>query len=289
MRRYEFVLVDAFTTTPHQGNPCAVLLDAAGLEPAAMQRIARELGLSETAFVVGSERADVGVRYFTPLREIPLAGHPTVATAHALVEAGRLAPNARVSFEMPAGVIPVDIETIGQSRRYTMEQPAPKFGALIDPLPVASALGLSPADLFGERPPQIVSTGAPFLLVGLRSRDALDRAHADRAALFAAFDETAFGVHLFARTDGETAFIARQFGAPGDVAEDPVTGSACGALAAYAWQNRLVDEPAFTIAQGAHVGRPGRVYAQVLTHGGSITGVRVGGEAVSALRGAIAA
>ena len=88
MRHYTLIQVDAFTTTPLQGNPCAVLPDARGLTDAEMQAITREMNLSETAFVFPSDKADFRFRYFTPVTEIPLAGHPTLSTAHVLVEEG---------------------------------------------------------------------------------------------------------------------------------------------------------------------------------------------------------
>ena len=101
MRRFTVVQVDAFTTTPLQGNPCAVLPDARGLSAAEMQAITREMNLSETAFVFPSDKADFRFRYFTPAAEIPLAGHPTISTAHVLAEEGRIPLNkGRGAFTM---------------------------------------------------------------------------------------------------------------------------------------------------------------------------------------------
>jgi trans-2,3-dihydro-3-hydroxyanthranilate isomerase len=108
-RRFPFYQVDAFTTTPLTGNACAVVLDADGLDEAAMLAIAREMNLSETAFVFPSSAADFGVRYFTPAEEIPMAGHPTLATTYALVEAGQFnlrGTRTTLTLEMPAGVLP---------------------------------------------------------------------------------------------------------------------------------------------------------------------------------------
>src|SRR5471030_623205 len=108
--QFEVVWVDAFTTTPLAGNACAVVVDARGLDDATMLAIARETNLSETAFVFPSDVADFGVRYFTTVGEIPMAGHPTIATTHALCEIGKIARNcAAITLHMPAGIIPVTI------------------------------------------------------------------------------------------------------------------------------------------------------------------------------------
>ena len=114
MPTFPFAQVDAFTDRPLGGNPCAVVFDADALDEATMQAIAREMNLSETAFVVQSRVADVGARYFTPAEEIPMAGHPTIATIFALVESGRLAlagDLTTIALELRVGPIRVDIES----------------------------------------------------------------------------------------------------------------------------------------------------------------------------------
>ncbi|NJN44757.1 MAG: PhzF family phenazine biosynthesis protein, partial [Anaerolineae bacterium] len=112
MKTYHLLQIDAFTTQPLQGNPCAVVFDADPLDAPTMQAIAREMNLSETAFVLKSDKADFRARYFTPAEEIPLAGHPTIATVYGLVETGRLkltSDHQTISLELQAGVIPVEI------------------------------------------------------------------------------------------------------------------------------------------------------------------------------------
>lgn len=128
--RLRIIQVDAFTTRAYGGNPCAVVLDAEGLTEAAMQTIAREMNLSETAFVLASDRADVRARYFTPTMEIPLAGHPTIATIHVLLDEGRLpaGDHITVSLELQAGVIPVAVHKESSGRhRIVMSQKRPEF------------------------------------------------------------------------------------------------------------------------------------------------------------------
>ncbi|HEY5256870.1 MAG TPA: PhzF family phenazine biosynthesis protein [Candidatus Baltobacteraceae bacterium] len=285
MARHTYVLADAFTREKLAGNPCAVVLDADALDAGTMQRIAREMNLSETAFVVSSRRADIGVRYFTPVHEMPLAGHPTIATAHVLREAGRL-HDGTSTFEMPAGIVPVECGEIDGSPGYTMTQPAPAFLRSYDRAAIAAGLSLNPADLDPTLEPRTVSTGAPMLMVALASRAALDRASPDRAALFADPQRDFISVHVFVRDDDRPyAFLARHFSPPGDVPEDPVTGSACGAMAAYAWSRAVVERRAFVVRQGLHVGRPGDVYVDLLGARDAIAGVRVGGHAVTVARG----
>lgn len=259
-------------------------MDADTLDERDMLRVAREFNLSETAFVLHSARADFRVRYFTPLLEMPLAGHPTIATAHALRELGRIPPEARgVTFEMPAGIIPVEITVAAGQARYTMTQIEALFLRTYPAGPVARMLGLRFADI-AELPVQTVSTGAPFLLVPLKSREALDRCVPDRRALFGAARDY-LGVHVFVRTTGTYAFAARNFSPPGEGSEDPATGSACGALAAYARRHRLVRESTYRVTQGTHVGRPGTLYVQAGGDQHATTAVRVGGNAVTIARG----
>src|SRR5471032_3619905 len=126
--QFEVVWVDAFTATPLAGNACAVLVDARGLDDAAMLAIARETNLSETAFVFPSDVADFGVRYFMPVGEIPMSGHPTIATTHALPQVGKMASDCdSITLHMPAGIIPMTIARDETPVTYAMSQPPPIF------------------------------------------------------------------------------------------------------------------------------------------------------------------
>jgi trans-2,3-dihydro-3-hydroxyanthranilate isomerase len=281
--------VDAFTATPLAGNACAVVLDARGLDEATMQAIARETNLSETSFVFpGSNDADFIVRYWTPSGEIPLAGHPTIATTHALRETGAI-DGARevVRLKMPAAVVPVTIRR-GATTTYAMSQPPPAFLATAERAKIAAALGLAETDLLPETAPQTVSTGTPQLMVALASRDALDRCRPDRSALFERPERDWFSVHVFARGGGEAALVARHFADFGRIVEDPFTGSATGGMAAYCARYGIVRERAYVVHQGAHVHRPGRAEVEV---GGeppeAIGRITVAGAAVTVLRGTL--
>ncbi len=235
-RRLSVLQVDAFTRQPLQGNPCAVVLDADDLDPSTMQAIALEMNLSETAFVMRSVVADFRARYFTPAAEIPLAGHPTLATTRALIDTGRLEVDAHgthFDLELTDGPIGVDVRGSGELAEITMTQRQPVFLRSYVAAEILPLFGLQETDGLAEGPPpQTVSTGTPMLMVPLRDRDALARARLDVAALAAALEGgDFFSPHLFC-LDGFTdagATAARHFGLPPDTYEDPFTGSATGA------------------------------------------------------------
>lgn len=289
---FPFMQVDAFTDTPLGGNPCAVVFDADALEPATMQAIAQEMNLSETVFVLRSERADVRARYFTPAEEIPLAGHPTVATVFALVETGRIAlRGARtvISLELQVGPIPVAIEAEGERvTRVVMEQKRPE---LLDTFPreeIAPLLGLRPEQIRDDAPVQIVSTGTPQLMVPLVDHEALRAATLDIGAYFPLRARAGFfSTHLYClqgfTPEGRTS--ARHVGFTPDSREDPFTGSATGAMGAHLWHHGLIDEPRFAAEQGHWMSRPGRADVEVVGPRDSIETVRVGGPAVTVIRG----
>jgi trans-2,3-dihydro-3-hydroxyanthranilate isomerase len=286
--RYDVVWVDTFTTIPLQGNACAVFIDARGLEPPVMQAIAREMNQSETAFVFPSDQADFAVRYFMPAGEIPLAGHPTIATTHALLEIGKIAPDSTgVTLQMPAGIVPVGIERGDGSLTYAMSQPEPVFLSQRKRGAIAAALGLRKKDLLDDVVPQVVSTGTPQLQVALASLDALDRIEVDRKLLFPPARDF-LSVHAFARAYDGFALHARHFADVGDILEDPFTGSATGGMAAYCARYALVDDRAYRVAQGMHVNRPGSAMVRVGgTPPDALGRITVAGEAVTVLRGTL--
>ncbi len=295
---HRFLQVDAFSVRPFEGNACAVILDADDLADETMQLIAREMNLSETAFVVSTDRADIGARYFTPAEEIPMAGHPTVATLHALVEEGHvdLATDAgasrSVTLELPAGVIPVELTRTPTSVRVAMSQLAPEFSDVHDPAVVGPAFGLEPSDFHPDVPIQTVSTGTPQLMMAVRGHEELRRARLDPERYVSLRrDAGFFSPHLFAvrgATDRGDTF-ARHFGTPPDTPEDPFTGSATGGMAAFLWRYGLIDRPRFIAEQGHWMGRPGSAIVEVVGPPGAIETVRVAGEAVTVLRGELVA
>lgn len=291
-KNFPFMQVDAFTDRALGGNPCAVVFDADCLDDGLRQSIAREMNLSETAFVQRSEAAHVGARYFTPEQEIPLAGHPTIATVFALFESGRLTldgPVTRISLELQVGPIDVDVYSHdGRAQRIVMSQMPPQFLARYDVRDVLPVFGLTADDALPGAVPQTVSTGTPQLMIPVKDHGALRRLRMDFDA-YAALHRSGdfFSPHVFA-LGGATeagATFARHVGALPGGAEDPFTGSATGGMAAYLWHYELIDAPAFTAEQGHWMGRPGRATVEVVGARDAIETVKVGGEAVTVVRG----
>jgi trans-2,3-dihydro-3-hydroxyanthranilate isomerase len=294
MPEYAIKIVDAFTSRPYAGNPCGVVTSAEGLSDVQMQAVARELNLSETAFVFPSTLADFRVRFFTPATEIPLAGHPTIATMHALAEEGRIDLSGgprRVTQEIKAGILPVDLAPApGGLTRVMMTQATPVFGAQVPADRCALALGIQPQDLLQGVQPQVVSTGTPQAMVAVRSLEVLRRLRPD-ATLLAELEQTGlfFSTHVFALEtfDPANRTHARHFAPNAGISEDPFTGSATGGMAAYLWKYGLVRDAAYTVEQGHIIGRPGVAGVEVDAEGETPVVVRVAGTAVTVLRGHI--
>lgn len=291
MKTYPFMQVDAFTETRLGGNPCAILFDTDALDSAAMLAIAKEMNLSETSFVRGSQGADFGVRYFTPAEEIPLAGHPTVATVFALVDSGRLKISGErtvVTLELRDG--PIEVEVFAredQVQRIAMKQRKPIFLKQYQAEQVMPVFGLQPDDVRPGSPIQTVSTGTPQLMVPVKNLEALKQANVDIPAYTALRDSgDFFSPHLFmlGGVEGGDTF-ARHFGVPPDTPEDPFTGSATGGMAAYLWHYGLLKKPTFIAEQGHWMQRPGVGYVEVVGSREDIEAVKVGGSAVTVLVG----
>ena len=190
-RSYRFAQVDVFTDHDFGGNPRAVFLDASGLDDALMQQIAREMNLSETVFLLPPSRSDcaAALRIFTPAREVPFAGHPTIGTAWVLAAHG-LAPRGAARFALEEQIGPVPVELEGDTSRpdfiWMRHGDATFDPALENRDAVARALGLAEADLLPGAPIQSGSTGNKFLFVPLLDRAAVDRAVLDVRTLLAA-------------------------------------------------------------------------------------------------------
>jgi trans-2,3-dihydro-3-hydroxyanthranilate isomerase len=247
-REYRLLQVDVFTDRIFGGNPLAVVLDPEGITDDEMQAIAREMNLSETTFVLPPAHPGCAarVRIFTPAREIPFAGHPTIGTAWVLATERRVPPGA-TTFALEEGVGPIPVDLEGDPAHPTflwMRHPEATFGPeLPDRRGVAAALGLGESDLLPGAPVQTGSTGSPFLLVPLRDRAAVDRAALDvRADIEGAGPAAALGVFVFAPDPDPAAgrVYSRMFAPRSGVPEDPATGSASGPLGAYLLRHGLV-------------------------------------------------
>jgi trans-2,3-dihydro-3-hydroxyanthranilate isomerase len=292
-RKFGFALIDAFTRKPLGGNPCAVVLDGDRLTPEEMQAIAREMNQSETAFLLRTPNADLGARYFTPEREIPLAGHPTIALMHAAIEAGLVlprAPKTEIKLELKDGPIRVELEPGEAGVLIRMFQRKPIFGEFHDPAEVLPLFGLAPEDLMEGAKIQSVSTGTVQLMIPLRDHAALKKLEME-SRIYRKYraKKGFFSPHFFC-LGGVTPGIglstfARHLGTPPDTSEDAFTGSGTGGMAAYLWKHGFLKEPRFTAEQGHWMGRPGTAQVEVFGPREDIEAVSVAGYAASVIRG----
>ncbi len=297
--KLDFVQVDVFTDRIFGGNPLAVFPDGGGLGDGDMQAIAREMNLSETTFCLPPTRPDCvsRVRIFTPGRELPFAGHPTLGTAWVLAQQGRLPPGTtQFSLEEGVGPVPVELEGGPTSPHFVwMSHGDQTFGPEVTArAAVARALGLVDSDLLANAPVQTVSTGLPFLYVALRHRQVVDRAALDVPALLAAIPGGQdAGVFVFApeTASGEPRVYSRMF-APhrSGIPEDPATGSASGPLGAYLVRYGLLpgQGPLRIVSeQGTKMGRQSFLHIALRADRGRALDIRVGGGVVPVLEGTL--
>jgi PhzF family phenazine biosynthesis protein len=277
--------VDVFTTQPLSGNPLAVVTGGQALSFGTMQRIAREFNQSETTFILDPTRkdADWKLRSLTATGvEVFGAGHNALGAWWWLAESGQLRREAGGNTfmqEIGEHVLPVEIGwEAGQPVSVAMTQGRPVNGRIVEDLPgLAQALGLQREDLATERvPAQVVSTGAPHLLVPLRSREAVDRVHANADALLAVLQAVqGQGCYVFsleARSPHADAY-ARFFNPTLGIVEDPGTGSAAGPLACHLAAHRLTQpDRAIAIEQGHAMGRRSLIQARVTDTAVQISG-----------------
>lgn len=291
MTQRRYVTVDVFTDRPFGGNPLAVVLDAKGLDAGAMQAIAREFNYSETTFVLPPKDPahTAHIRIFTPLTELPFAGHPNVGTAYVIATNGD--PSGRLVFEEAAGLVPVEIlreggDVIGAE--LTTPQPLQPIAEM--PVPgVAACLGLKTADILTTgHAPLVASTGVRFVLAEVASRDALRRARLDPAAWARClpFQDTDC-IYFYTRQGGAGFDLHARMLWPG-ISEDPATGSASVTLAALLAEAGPDGEVTLRIEQGRDMGRPSTLLTRTIKTGGVVRSAHVGGRCVTMMRGTLA-
>ena len=303
-RSLKFYQADVFTSQPFGGNPVAVFPDADGLTDKQLQKIAREMNLSETVFVFppSDPAAVVRLRIFTPTQEIPFAGHPVVGAMYVLAHIGSVKapePVTRAVYECNIGLFPVELHARdGQVSRVVMTQPKPQFVGKVedtaDVYKVAGALGISkPVIAEAKWPLEVVSTGLPVLIVPVRTLTAVrsiapnDEAIVDLCGRFGAN-----GIMVFTTVTVESfaSVHARMFAPSIGISEDPATGSAGGALGAYLVQNGVVEIAPTTeiiIEQGYEIERPSSILVQVESDDDAIQSVKVGGQCVMVAEGVL--
>ena len=310
MQNFHFLQFDVFTDRAFCGNPLAVFPEAEGISDEKMMQIAREMNLSETVFVLKPETDEVlrRLRIFTPMREIPFAGHPIVGTWTCLAQEGVVPlPDGgngwqRIFHEVGIGVLPVDIEfKDGKPVQVVMTQGEFQVLDEIDDAneqaEVARALGLAREDLDESLPIQVITTGLPCLAVPVRSLADLRDCHINTSLLSDIYmRHGGTGCHAFTRETlevGASRAHARFFAPADNIPEDPATGSACGALGAYLIHHGGLNlEPEngrykFVIEQGDFIHRPSRINLDVKGEPGRVEEVKVGGPAVLVARGEV--
>jgi len=293
-RRHRYLHLDVFTNEKFGGNQLAVFPDAQGLSTETMQAIAREMNFSETTFILPAERPDTNIRMriFTPGREMPMAGHPTVGSTFALALDGVIpAGQRRWVFGLNIGPTPVDIDWIADRPIFAwMTQQRPVFGSVVTDVDAAAmAVGADAAAIRDTGlPVQEVSCGVPFVFIPLSTRAAVDAAAPNLPAFDTLCEAAGVGNHamfIFSREPGdEGATVYSRMFAPGlGVFEDPATGAASGPLGCYMVKHGVVppgQAGRILSLQGVKMGRPSRVHIAIGLDDGEITRVQVGGEAV---------
>ena len=271
MSRHYFI-TDVFAEGPYAGNQLATVVDSNGLTTEEMQQIARAFNFAETTFVMGGDPvAGFDVRIFTPMSELPFAGHPTLGTSYVI--RNLLLDGQLEHITLNLGVGPIEV-TFAADGVLWMKQNPPVFGDQLPADEVAGRLGLTASQIDSTFPCQLVSTGLEFLLVPLESYDALRQA----APMG---NEVTNGHFLFCRGayDEGQQIQARMFAGGLGVPEDPATGSANGCLAAYLSKHAYLgsEEVDARVGQGYEIARPSQLYLQSAPSGTEIS-VRVGGR-----------
>ncbi len=277
MGRFRYVVVDVFTDKALAGNQLAVFTDAREIPEAMLQPLAREMAFSETVFVYTAS-ADAGaharIRIFTPVSELPFAGHPVLGTAFVLAAPLQL---GEIRLELPVGVVPVALEREGARIVFgRMQQPVPGWRPYEREAELLEAIGVERSGL----PVEWYDLGPTHVYVELPSEEAVAALAPDLAALA----RLHVGVNCFAGSGSR--WKTRMFAPADGVAEDPATGSAAGPLAVHlARHGRIAFGEEIEISQGAEIGRPSTLYARVEGTAERIERVEVGGSAVVVARG----
>ncbi len=292
MASTRFHIVDVFAAEKYAGNQLAVFQDAGRLSSELMQKLAQEMGFSETTFILSNAERDGGydVRIFTPAAEVPFAGHPTLGTASVIRQELVRKRLQRVTLNLKVGQIPVAFAQQPDGSEVAWMTPKEAvFGETFDPGEIARLLTVNEDDIDHDFPIQVVSTGLPFVLLPLRSLDAVRRAGVHRDEWLAwVKDRPAKMLFVFCREAVQAAnqLHARAFCDYYGIVEDPATGSANSCFAAYLAKHRYfgTDEIDVRVEQGYEIGRPSLICLKAQDHGGTIH-VEVGGRVVPVAQG----
>ncbi|WP_282168967.1 PhzF family phenazine biosynthesis protein [Ruegeria atlantica] len=288
MSWFDFDWVDAFSDRAFGGNGCAVVHGGAVLPKDICTAYVRETSLVECTFTGPSDVADFQVRYFLASREIPFAGHPTIATVAAMRSRGLFQGDA-LTLDTGAGIVSIQLN----GDEIEMTQVAPQFGAMVPADLVAAAISLPESAIIS--PPQMVSTGLPFCVTVLRDHEALRAAKLVEEPLRKVIEAGGYSgsdmaepflVTLEGATEAGDTF-SRLLMLPPSPPEDPFTGSATGAMAAYLWKYGLMPKDTFTAEQGHDLGRPGQATVKRVGPADAMTGIKVAGRGYILMRGQV--
>jgi trans-2,3-dihydro-3-hydroxyanthranilate isomerase len=292
MKNLTFYILDVFAEDKYTGNQLAVVRDAAALSDGTMQKITKEMNYSETTFILSDDQRNGGydVRIFTPEEEVPFAGHPTLGTAFVIQHKIIKEPAEMVILNLKVGQIPVTFSESGKDKGILwMKQIEPTFSRIIEPESVSEVLGIDKNDIDERFPVQEVSTGIFFMIVPLKTLDAVKRAKVAKEKYFKLIkDRQAKAILVFCpetyfqENDLNVRVFVDYFGVP----EDPATGSGNGCLAGYLVKNRYFgkDQVDIRVEQGYEIGRPSQLYLKAEQNQGQID-VSVGGKVIMVAKG----
>jgi trans-2,3-dihydro-3-hydroxyanthranilate isomerase len=290
MKGLIFYLLDVFAEEKYAGNQLAVVRNAGALPSDQMQRIANEMHFSETTFILSEEKRNGGydVRIFTPTNEMPFAGHPTLGTAYVIRHCLVNENLDKVVLNLEVGQIPVTFEKEENQEILWMKQIPPIFGETFDAISISQMLNLSLEDIDNNYPIQEVSTGVPFIIVPLKTLDAVKRVRINKEKHLELVKETQAETLVFSSETykKENNLNARVFVELHGIPEDPAAGSANGCLASYLSQYRYfgADSVSARVEQGYEIGRPSLLHIKAENREGEIR-VYVGGKVVMVANG----
>lgn len=295
-KKIEFFYVDAFTTETFGGNPAGVIPNAENLTDEDMQKIANELNLSETAFLLPTSNANANykIRYFTPTKEVDFCGHATLGTAWLMAtKYNWIDKGDKIVFESNIGQIPVKwLMENNQLTRVSMTQVRPQVKSIdISPAVVADLVGIHETDIDDRYPIKIANTGVPHLMVPVKTRQAIDQAEPNLNELKKMNNDFNISTtHLFTfDTNGQFDIYTRDFCPNIGIDEDPVTGAANGALGGYLYLENILaqqERHQLMIGQGHTINRPGILYVTITPDGENAV-IEVAGAAVVSIEGKI--
>lgn len=277
---------DAFSTIPGKGNPAGVVLDAEQWTESARQRIAKQVGFTETVFVLPSTKADLRLQYFTPGHEMNLCGHATIAALYCLKSKGMLQDATQIHIETNVGILPIEFEQENGQIVVTMQQDKPQFTSFQgDISQLAESFGLLAEDIDTSKPIVYGSTGTWTLLIPVKSLHRFSDMVPKNLEFPNILNENSrASIHPFCFTayDQDAFMHARHFSSPySGTIEDPVTGTASGVMGAYylTYIRPELQSIEFTVEQGQEMGRDGKVHVKVDREGDSMK-VQISGTAV---------